>query len=91
MNLGLKKMPKNKIRNEIMFFAQAMEDVMRKHDGEKGNSWKDMSYKKLQELLFEEVEESKNKCAKIEEWIDISNFCMMIYCNTINYKGKNET
>jgi len=30
------------IREEIMFFAEAMERVMKKNDKEKGNSWKEI-------------------------------------------------
>ncbi len=38
-----------------MFFAQAMEDVMRKHDKNKGDSWKDMPHEELQQLLLKEI------------------------------------
>lgn len=66
-----------------MFFAEAMEKTMKKHDKEKGDSWKNMPHEELQNLLLQEVEESKNIASKIGEWVDIANICMMIYCNAI--------
>ena len=75
------------IREEIMFFAQAMEDIMRKNDKEKGDSWKNMSHNELQNLLLGEFKESQDENAKIKEWVDIANICMMIYCNTLKFRG----
>jgi len=72
------------IRKEIMAFAQAMEKVMQKHDLIKGDSWKEMSHQALQTLLRQEMVESECDNAKIGEWIDIANICMMIYNNTLN-------
>jgi len=64
-----------------------MEDVMRKHDKDKGDSWKDMPHEELQKLLLKEVEESQDENAMTKEWIDIANICMMIYCNTLKFRG----
>ena len=75
------------IRKEIIFFAESMERVMAKHDKMKKDSWKRMSHYELQELLLQEVEESNNENAKIKEWIDIANICMMIYCNALKFNN----
>ena len=72
------------IRKEIRNFSQAMERVMRKHDKIKGDSWKSMSHLELQKLLLKEVNETKDEFAKLQEWIDVANICMMIHNNTIN-------
>jgi len=73
-----------KIRPEILRFADIMEVVMSKNDSEKGDSWKRLPHDELQAMLLKEVEESNVDNAKIKEWIDIANFCMMIYNNTID-------
>jgi hypothetical protein len=73
-------------RQEIRTFAEAMEVVMRKHDKEKGESWKNMTFEELQDLMLTEVEETKYKDAKLHEWIDVANLCMMIYANTVTMR-----
>lgn len=70
------------VRPEIVDFAQAMERQMAKHDKERGDSWKAATHLYLQSRMQEEVEESMSEDAVIGEWIDIANFCMMIYWNT---------
>ena len=75
--------PTVEARPEIIRFAEAMERLMHKHDTVKGDSWKRMSHSYLQEKLMEEVGESNQEDAKLEEWVDIANICMMIYNNTV--------
>lgn len=77
----------NNIRDEIMFFAQAMEEIMRKHDALKRDSWKDMTHEELQKLFLVEVKETQDENAMSKEWVDVANFCMMIYCNQEGFKG----
>jgi len=73
-------------REEILHFACIMEQIVAKNDNEKGDSWKRMPHEQLQKMMLKEVEESKDENAKMKEWIDIANFCMMIYNNTLEGK-----
>jgi len=84
-----KKIKENKmeIRKEIQGFAEAMERVMRQHDGDKGETWKDLSFETLQILMLKEVEETKLLDAKLGEWVDVANLCMMIYHNALHKKN----
>ena len=75
-----------KIRKEILGFTEEMEKILRKHDADKLDSWKSLSHKELQNLLHLEVEESDEENAKLVEWIDIANICMMIWWNTTHKK-----
>ncbi len=70
-------------RPEIIRFAEAMERLMHKHDNIKGDSWKEMPHGRLQKMMLKEVEETKEENAMLSEWVDIANFCMMIYSNTV--------
>ena len=63
---------------------------MKKNDAIKRDSWKTMSHEELQTLLLAEIEETKNPDAKVKEWVDVANFCMMIYCNTVTTKDKDK-
>jgi len=74
------------MKKEIKEFAEEMERILKKHDFIKGDSWKMMSHKQLQELMLKEVEESKEDDAKLGEWIDIANICMMIWYNSTHKK-----
>jgi hypothetical protein len=73
------------LREEIKDFADAMELVLRKHDKEKGDSWKDMSpfdllyilEKEYLELDGEWVEGDKERMRA--ELIDVANIAMMIW------------
>jgi len=72
-----------------MEFAEAMEKVMQKHDKTKGDSYKGMSHQSLQTLLRQEIVETELDDAKVSEWIDVANLCMMIYHNTIHGSHEN--
>jgi hypothetical protein len=76
--------PIRPVRSEIMDFARNMERVMGKHDSIKGDSWKTMSMDELLYLLSEEVEELASNPDSHEEFIDIANFCMMLWNRAIN-------
>jgi len=77
-------------RPEIMEFAEAMENTMRKHDPEKGDSWKEMTPLKLYALLADEHRELKEVFivgtpgkdpldAIALECLDLANVSMMLY------------
>lgn len=78
-----------KIRKEIMEFAENMERVMRYHDDEKGNSWKDLDLSELERKLIEEMAEVMTIISKDDimsygdELFDVANVCMMLQheCN----------
>ncbi len=77
------------IRREVVWFAQQMEMVLRKHDPEKGvNGWKDESFVFLFEKLHEEITELNRARAEIDpikvqkESIDVANVMMFIAWNT---------
>jgi len=83
--LQLKKEGK---RREIQEFAEAMEEVMQKHDAEKGDSWKSMPLHTLEHLLLSEVREwnasrlrhiDGENHPKEKEVIDIANIAMMLW------------
>lgn len=72
------------MREEIKEFAENMELVMKEHDDEKGDSWKDMASPLLGELLEKEFEEWKYTPGKYGrngqiELLNIANSCMMLY------------
>lgn len=72
------------MRDEIKEFAEKMEEVMKEHDDEKGDSWKDMPTPLLGEYLEEEFNEWKWTRGKYGrkgqgELLDIANMCMMLY------------
>lgn len=68
------------IRPEIMEFAQEMELVMRKHDTEKGDSWKNIHVDYLKLKLQEEYGEASVDTNKDPlEYVDLANVSMMIY------------
>ena len=82
------------MRKKIKDFAEAMEEVMQKHDAEKRNSWKSMQLHTLEHLLLSEVREwNANRLGHIDgvnhpkekEVIDIANIAMMLW-----YRYKNE-
>ena len=70
------------MREEIKEFAEAMEQVMQKHDRYKKDSWKDCKLDYLEKKLVEEYKEWKEGttlCPAKAEVIDISNICMMLF------------
>lgn len=72
-----------KIRPEIQKFAEAMENKLRKHDEERGETgWRGEGFAYLLDRLEDEVDELKNIETDIdekEECVDIANFAMMIF------------
>ena len=70
-----------RIREDIHYFADEMEKIMRKHDSMKGDTWKRMDDDYLIEKLKEEYNEVI-ETRKIEEFIDLANICMMYCCRT---------
>ena len=72
----------DKTRKEIKEFAEAMESIMKRHDGTKGDSWKTVSIKHLEECLEREFEEWKSDKKTVigkREVIDVANICMMLF------------
>lgn len=67
------------IRKEIRDFAAQMENVMQDHDAVKGDSWKSMNVDALQNLLLKKVFEAQQTKAPAKEWVDVANFCMMVF------------
>lgn len=68
------------IRPEILEFAYAMEEVMEKHDKEKGESWKNIPIDYLKLKLQEEYGEAAQAVQGDEnELVDIGNVAMMIF------------
>ena len=72
-----------KLRPEVREFAEAMEKTLKKHDGIKGDSWKN-------ELTIEELADKLD--TQYEDWIhaddedddqvrciDMANYLMMLY------------
>ena len=88
MTASKQPQPQQYIRPEVMAFARAMEDTLRKHDGKK-TYWRDVSvsFGYLFGRLSDEVREAKgeydlrhpdyHKC--VMELVDVANFCMMCY------------
>lgn len=79
-------MKEQKIRKEIMRFAQEMEKIMSKHDKIKSDSWNDCSIRYLFDKLEEEWEEASiaffnevDYPKTRKELIDLSNICMMLW------------
>lgn len=64
--------------NDIGTFAIAMESQMKKHQKKKGNSWKWVNIKFLEDKLDEEYAEWKKSGDK-HELVDIANICMMLF------------
>lgn len=69
------------IRPEVEAFALEMESVLRKHDALKGDSWKQMSYDELRDLLFNEFIEAYKVTSKPHprEFVDLANIAMMFW------------
>ena len=65
-------------RKEVMRFAQAMEDKLSSHDGERGDSWRGMEKAWLLGRMFEEVGEYL-KDEDSWELIDAANFLMFVW------------
>jgi len=78
------------IRPEILAFADAMEAEMAKHDAKKGDSWKEMGFPDLCQMMFRlasdmYVREIKNLHDDPHDFIDLANYAMMLH-----WRAKNE-
>jgi len=74
-----------KLRKEVQQFAEVMERKLRKHDAERGATWKDDSISQLMERLHEEVGELEGAVngshgfdCIASEAADVANFAMFI-------------
>ncbi len=68
---------------EVKEFAGFMQKVLDNHK-DRSDSWKFCTFEYLQKRMLEEVEETKEDDPKIGEWVDVANFCMMIYLTSIH-------
>jgi len=66
------------IRPELVQFVEAMEAKLRKHDAERGNSWKTCDAGFLQNRLSQELREY-TRSGDRKELTDIANFCMFLW------------
>lgn len=71
------------VRKEVGWFAEAMEAKLKYNDAKKGDSWKKMSRSELWNLMSGELQEALDDCENINEFVDVANFCMMIWNNEI--------
>jgi hypothetical protein len=71
------------ISQEVQEFAEAMQRVLDKHK-DRGDTWKQCSFDYLQSRMIDEVRETREDDPKISEWIDVANFCMMIYLTSVH-------
>ena len=82
------------MRPEVEQFAEEMEEVMQKHDAEKGDSWKSMPIKDLEEILEGVIEDYRyagDYWEEMEELIDIANVAMMLwhrYKQEVNHESR---
>ncbi|MEK6860817.1 MAG: hypothetical protein AABY07_02490 [Nanoarchaeota archaeon] len=73
------------LRLELQWFAEKMEQVLRKNDWK--NGWKDMEGEEALERLEEELDELKAAMSSVrpnkivEEATDVANFAMFIAYN----------
>ena len=84
---------KDKMRAEIQEFAEAMEKEMQRHDPEKGDSWKSMPIKDLEEILDGVIEDYRyagDYWEGMEELIDVANIAMMLWHRCKEEVEKNE-
>ena len=80
---------REKVRPEVMKFAEALEKVLKKNDYKGG--WSEMSLGEIFDRIQDEMDEAKiewNAVKKREQYekvsmelIDVTNFCMMFYNN----------
>lgn len=75
-------------REYLSFFVKKMEEVMDKHDQEKGCMWKISSNEELTENLFEEIREFEIKNDPDYELIDIACSAYILWAaRTLHKKG----
>jgi len=73
------------MRDELSLFAMAMETKLKRHDKDRGDSWKDCDKSFLRGRLIDEVTEYLDSypCDR-KELVDIANFCMMLWYRDID-------
>lgn len=75
------------MRKEIELFAEAMEEIMQKHDPSEGDSWREMSVDEIiqcawehENIIGEAFIEPKLDIGLVKhECVDIANFYMMLF------------
>lgn len=68
------------MRIEIQEFAEEMERIMQNHDSKKGDSWKHMHIRELEELLEKEYHEWQHELfPDSKECVDLANLAMMLW------------
>ena len=79
-----------KVREEVQWFVQRMEEKMAKHDADRGDGWKDDDIFSLTDRVWEELQELREKLGGLDdddpqtvetaiyECADVANFAMMV-------------
>ena len=71
------------IRPEVAAFAEMMESVLTDHDGNKGDSWKDIDVDVLWAQLHEKYDDLCCFCCGAQDdqknLIDLANYAMMLW------------
>lgn len=82
-----------KIREEVAWFVERMEEKMSKHDSDRGDGWKEKDITLLTGRVWEELQELRDIIAELEdedeekvvsaiyECADVANFAMMVANN----------
>ena len=79
----------NDITNKECFdsFIEEMRKVLKAHNPEKGNSWRELSEHELVDNLLEEVHEFEIKNDPDHELIDIANSAYLLWAKRKYFKG----
>ena len=79
----------NEITNKYCFesFVSEMARVLKEHNPEKGNSWRDMEENELISNLMQEVYEFEIKNDPDHELIDIANSAYLLWAKRKFFKG----
>ena len=71
------------IRPEVVAFAEMMESVLSDHDGDKGDSWKDIDIDVLWPQFHEKYDDLSCFCCNDQDdqdnLIDLANYAMMLW------------
>lgn len=60
-------------------FTSEMKRILKEHESQKGDSWKDQSDNVLVDRLFQEIHEFEIKNDPDYELIDIANSCFLLW------------
>ncbi len=75
------------VREEVMWFAEKMERILRRNDGKGG--WKGMKHWEIHERITQELEEVTQCLAGAsdsylpDELVDVANYCMFMAWNLV--------